>query len=150
MIIIPLKPIPASRPRVTRWATFYSKPYQNYKDYLAEIIPTLGIAKKDRALCLNAIFYVPFPTRWDNKDFKKLYSDSFKGEELKGVRKHHKEALEGKYAVTYSDVDNLVKALLDGLNGHAFNDDMQVSKMILEKRYSLNPRTEFKIEEIKP
>ena len=148
VIAINIKPVPASRPRVTRWATFYSKPYQEYKDYLKCNIPNL-VSIQDGVLCLKAIFYVPFPTKWDNEDFLNLYQDRFKNETLKGVRKHHKEELEGELAVTYSDVDNLVKALLDGLNGYSFKDDMQVAKMILEKRYSISPRTEFTVYSIK-
>lgn len=33
------------------------------------------------------------------------------------------------------DIDNLAKSLLDGLNGIAWYDDMQVSRLILEKEY---------------
>ena len=37
---LPVRPVPASRPRVTRWATFYQKPYQAFRDWCAEATNT--------------------------------------------------------------------------------------------------------------
>lgn len=34
-----IKPVPASRPRVTRWGTYYLKTYKTYKDEAHEAIP---------------------------------------------------------------------------------------------------------------
>ena len=38
------------------------------------------------------------------------------------------------------DLDNLEKSVLDALNGHAWDDDNQISDLSSRKRYSLNPR----------
>jgi Holliday junction resolvase RusA-like endonuclease len=38
-LILRIKPVPASRPRVTRWGTYYLKTYKNYKDEAHEAIP---------------------------------------------------------------------------------------------------------------
>jgi Holliday junction resolvase RusA-like endonuclease len=138
MKIIPIKPIPA-----------YSKPYQQYKDYLKAFLPNIIKTKLEGVLCLKAVFYVPFPAKWDNEKFSNLYKDRFENERLKSIREHHKKELESELAVTYSDVNNLAKALLDGLNGLTFDDDMQVGRVILEKRYSISPRTEFTIYSIR-
>jgi len=46
------------------------------------------------------------------------------------------------------DIDNLLKAILDGLNGIAFDDDNQITDVILKKRYSFDPRTEILITEL--
>jgi len=46
------------------------------------------------------------------------------------------------------DIDNLFKAILDGLNGVAFHDDNQIADATLKKRYSLNPRVEIEINEV--
>ena len=38
------------------------------------------------------------------------------------------------------DIDNLVKAVLDGLNGIAFKDDAQISTLCATKRYGEKPQ----------
>jgi len=38
-MVLPIKPVPASRPRVTRWGTYYLKTYKTYKDAAHEAIP---------------------------------------------------------------------------------------------------------------
>lgn len=44
------------------------------------------------------------------------------------------------------DCDNVAKAVLDGLNGVAFQDDSQVVSLLISKSYSLRPRVEVSIE----
>ena len=43
------------------------------------------------------------------------------------------------------DTDNIAKIILDSLNGIAYNDDSQIIKLTVEKRYSNNPRVELKL-----
>lgn len=43
------------------------------------------------------------------------------------------------------DIDNLVKLVMDGLNGLAFADDCQVAWIRASKMYSTDPRTEVVI-----
>jgi Holliday junction resolvase RusA-like endonuclease len=43
------------------------------------------------------------------------------------------------------DGDNLAKAALDGLKGIAWADDSQVCRLLVEKRYSMDPRVEIVI-----
>lgn len=38
-LTLPIKPVPASRPRVTRWGTYYLKTYKTYKDAAHAAIP---------------------------------------------------------------------------------------------------------------
>lgn len=45
--------------------------------------------------------------------------------------------------VTRPDIDNYVKAALDGLNGVVFRDDNQVTDLRVRKRYSDAPRLEI-------
>ncbi len=47
------------------------------------------------------------------------------------------------------DIDNLQKSVLDALNSYAWNDDNQISDIYAKKRYSLKPRIEIEIEELK-
>ena len=45
------------------------------------------------------------------------------------------------------DIDNIVKAVLDSLNGLAYRDDTQVTILNVEKVYSDQPKVYVKIEE---
>ena len=45
------------------------------------------------------------------------------------------------------DIDNIVKAVLDSMNKFAFKDDNQITKLEVEKRYSLEDKIYIKIEE---
>lgn len=45
------------------------------------------------------------------------------------------------------DIDNIVKAVLDSMNKFAFKDDNQITKLEVEKRYSLVDKIYIKIEE---
>lgn len=46
------------------------------------------------------------------------------------------------------DADNLAKTVLDALNGLAYKDDGQVSRLVIEKVYGQEPRTEIEICEV--
>ena len=43
------------------------------------------------------------------------------------------------------DLDNIMKIIMDGLNGAAYNDDKQVVKVTAAKEYSEAPRVEVEI-----
>lgn len=43
------------------------------------------------------------------------------------------------------DIDNVIKSVLDGLNGVAYEDDKQVVELHAEKYYDLTPRVEVKL-----
>lgn len=51
---------------------------------------------------------------------------------------------------TKPDIDNVVKAVLDGCNGVAFADDKQVVKLTAWKEYSAEPKVTVRIREIAP
>lgn len=38
-VVIPVDPVPASRPRVGRWGTYYTKTYRNWRDLAASRLP---------------------------------------------------------------------------------------------------------------
>lgn len=48
-----------------------------------------------------------------------------------------------KHATTKPDIDNIIKAVLDGLNGVAFNDDKQVTSIKAIKRYCDNGQVPY-------
>ena len=45
------------------------------------------------------------------------------------------------------DADNIIKIVLDAMNKFAFNDDTQVTKLEIEKKYDKAPRIYIRIEE---
>ena len=62
-------------------------------------------------------------------------------------KKKYKELM-GQPYIKRPDIDNIVKAILDGLNGIAYTDDNQVTKLEVQKLYSDKARTEVEITEI--
>ncbi len=38
-VVLPFPPVPASRPRVTRWGTYYTKTYKAYRELADKAIP---------------------------------------------------------------------------------------------------------------
>ena len=63
--------------------------------------------------------------------------------------KHGKAKLQGtEFHKKKWDVDNLLKSVMDGLNGVAYTDDCNVIKVTAEKSFSEKPETEVIIDEI--
>ncbi len=48
----------------------------------------------------------------------------------------------------YGDIDNLAKAILDGLNGVMWQDDSQITHLQVTKNLAKTPRIEIDIEEL--
>jgi len=124
-IILPGKPIPKHRPRFTKRGFTY--------DDQSKIMKKLSILAKSQypsqepinsPISINVIFYMPIPKSLSNKK---------------------RQMLNGAYHHSRPDLDNLVKTL-DILNKIIFSDDALVSEIYACKKYSLEPRTEIKIE----
>ena len=67
----------------------------------------------------------------------------------KSLSKKKKEEL--LYSINYTkkpDVDNIAKAILDSLNGLAYKDDSQVSKLLVLKDYGIENKILVELEEI--
>lgn len=45
------------------------------------------------------------------------------------------------------DIDNIAKSILDALNGFAYEDDCQVTRLMISKEYGSEPRAIVQIEE---
>ena len=74
---------------------------------------------EDAAAC-NIFIYMPVPASWSDKK--------------------RRSALEGELLpTTKPDIDNVVKAVLDGCNGVIWWDDVQVVDLRVRKRYSSTP-----------
>ena len=125
-----INPVPASRPRVTRWGTYYSKTYLSFKDTMYAMVH-VEVPKRLLEGCLHVetTFYKAVP---------KSYS------------KKRKTEIDGQFCISNVDNDNLEKALWDTLNGHLWGDDKQIVSNYTEKRWSVdNPRIELVVYQYK-
>lgn len=52
------------------------------------------------------------------------------------------------YPTIKPDTDNIAKSILDSLNGIAYKDDKQVTRLTVEKRYDEQPSVSVWISEV--
>lgn len=62
--------------------------------------------------------------------------------------KRKKAELLGRAHVQKPDLDNIVKAISDGLNRVAFADDSQIAEMVIQKRWGVEAKTIVMVEAI--
>lgn len=121
-IWIPGQPVPAVRPRVTRWSTYYPGAYGKWLPWASEFVQEeWGFGHLDGALTARLIFLVDRPK-----------SHMGQGRNAGTVR----PAMRVKYPFPGGDLDNYVKGPLDALNGVAFHDDKQVTDLSATKRWT--------------
>lgn len=66
-------------------------------------------------------------------------------------RKKHEDALSGRLMpTTKPDIDNVVKAVFDAINGVVWRDDVQVVQLRLTKAYARVPGVRVQVSEISP
>lgn len=124
---IPGAPRGKGRPRFARRGKFITA-YTDDKTASFENLVTISYMQcLDRPVLpiinpvkIDVIFFMPIPQSLSEK--KK------------------KEAV-GSYCIKKPDLDNMLKAILDGLNGNAFVDDNQVYSINASKIYDVVPRT---------
>ena len=114
-----INPIPASRPRVTRWGTFYGKRYKEFKremgvlliesDKTSEVNPVLWL---EGLISADMTFFVPMAVSWSKKK---------------------KSLKNGEFCDNNADLDNYEKAVLDSLSTVYFHDDRQIVQQKSQK-----------------
>ena len=129
-----INPIPASRPRVTRWGTYYGKKYKNFKEEMKE-----KTSYEDRQNTMNTIiwldglifadmtFFVPMAVSWSKKK---------------------KSLKNGEFCDNNADLDNYEKAILDSLNGIYFKDDRQIVSQKSQKIWADKGKIKIILREI--
>ena len=127
-MIFNISPVPASRPRVTRFSTYFPKKYTQFRKDFKLILDDLDIELSEGLLYAKLDFFMQIPKSWSNKK---------------------KADKEGKYADNNVDVDNLVKACLDSCEGVFYENDNQVAMIRARKFYSINGRIEMELSSIK-
>ena len=100
--------VPASRPRVGKFGTYYNKTYQSFKDSMKVITDCMEFSKiEDGPIHVLTRVYRQMPKSWSKKK---------------------KNELRGTFVINnVGDSDNLEKAAWDPLNGKAWSDDCQIA-----------------------
>jgi len=110
---IETKPLPAPRPRFSKYGTYNKKEYTQYKQKIAWMYKSKGGSLYDGIVNIKIDFFFMVPKSWSKK--KKECMDEY---------------------LPKADVDNLAKAVLDALNGIAYEDDRQIQSLFVRKQYS--------------
>ena len=122
------KPVPKGRPRLGKGGkVFTPKTTQVFEEICALSYGNRHYFGKDY-ISIKIIF---------NFEIPKSYT-----------KKRHQDALEGKIKPSKNDIDNLIKSVLDGLNGKAWEDDRYIIHLEAEKRYNTRDFIEIEIENI--
>lgn len=118
---VPGRPVPMARPRVTSHGTYTPKRCRDYKDSVMWVARQAMKGKEplDGALVCRVELYFDIP---------KSYT--------KGRRMAAKYNTQKPIGKNTGDTDNHAKAVLDALKGICWNDDSQVTKLIVTKRYT--------------
>ena len=124
-------PVAKGRPRLGRYGTYTPKKTQEYEEYvkMCWLAKYGSIKPSEQSLEVDIVFYLPIPKSVNKKK---------RAEMLDGKIKHTKKP----------DIDNLIKSVLDALNGIAYSDDSKIIKVAAEKQYSEKSRTEIQISEV--
>ena len=122
------------RPRFARIGncvrSYTPKETHNYESFVkVSYINSVGQRKLEGQIQAEIIGVFPIP----KSESKKRKADMLAGKIL-----HTKKI----------DCDNLCKTVLDALNGIAYDDDKQVCRLYVEKRYGDFPKVKVKLKEI--
>lgn len=126
---IPIPPRPKQRPRFTNGHTYTPKETIEYEAVVGFYARRSLKQPLSGALRVRMDFYLPIPKSWSKA--KKTAAE--RGD----IRPASKP-----------DIDNLAKAILDGMNGGiAYADDSQIVELICNEWYG-DPRTEVELKEL--
>lgn len=126
-------PVGKQRPRVclrgNRAHAFTPKKTEDYERTVslrakeAMLKGGIGMYSDKVALTVGITAYFPVPSSWS--------------------KAKRERALTGELAhITKPDIDNVCKAVMDGMSGIVYGDDKQINKIECGKAYSENPRVE--------
>lgn len=117
-------PCPASRPRVTRWSTYFPKKYTQYREDMNMATANICFTPFEGNLYAEIDFFIQIPKSWSKK---------------KVISK------QGTYCDNNADIDNHCKSILDSLNGVYYKDDSQIVMIKARMFWSNTARTEVQI-----
>ena len=120
-------PVPAARPKVTRWSVFYGKKYTQYREDMNMATANICFTPFEGNLYAQIDFFIQIPKSWSKK--KKI-------------------SKQGTYCDNNADIDNYCKSILDSLNGVYYKDDSQIVMIKARMFWSNTARTEVQISKL--
>lgn len=102
------KAVPQARPRFAAGHAYESANSRRYKQ----------LVRQTASVAMDMTLPITTPVRVELEEIRRLKSK------------------QDGYAVTRPDLDNIIKALLDGMNGIVYTDDSQVVAINASKRYA--------------
>lgn len=117
-------PIPAARPRVTRFKNIYDTQAKEKRAAKRILSSQWKNEPLEGPLSLDIAFHMPKPSSWSDKK---------------------KVKYEGAPHVSRPDTDNLFKFTMDAMTGIVFCDDRLVFDLKAIKLYSEQPKTIIKV-----
>ena len=127
--VIPVQPKPKQRPQHGKGYTFTPKETREYETIVSLYARRAFKRPATGAVSIKIDFYMPIPKSWP------------------AAKKRAAEA--GRIRPTGKpDIDNLTKAILDGMNdGIAYTDDSQIVELVAGEWYG-DPKTEIELIEL--
>ena len=120
-IIIQGKPQPKQRARVTKWGSYTPPQTVAYEKLVAMTWGNRPMLQGAVSMRVTCVFKIP---------------------------KSRKDLTQGLAHTQRPDLDNVIKAITDGLNKYAFADDSQIVELIGTKVWGLDEYVEVEIEEV--
>ena len=117
-IELDIDPIPAPRPRLSKFSVYNTSAYTEYKETIKLMLRKMFYGKDtwhDGAIKIDIDFYIPMPKSWSQKK---------------------KEKLINQYHLQKPDKDNFEKPISDCMEGIFFKDDCQVADGRVIKRWA--------------
>ena len=126
--------VPKQRPRISGRRAYTPKRTKDYEERVLESFRSsysgfYPAFDKDVPVQICISVYQAIPRSWSKK--KRLQAEQ--GEIVPLSRN--------------GDVDNIAKSILDALNGFAYEDDCQVTTLIVTKQYGVRPCAEVQLGE---
>lgn len=131
-MVIPGEPAGKGRPRFLR----------NGKTYTPK-----ATRERERSIAAYAKLAMAGYPAVDHHELKVAIT-AFFGIPKSWARAKTERALDGSFRTAPQDVDNIAKAVLDGLNGVVWADDKQVVDLHVSKGYAREPKTVVRIEPV--
>lgn len=131
---IPIKAVSKERPRFHpqfkyAYTPKKTKDFENLiASYCAVYMRRNGLSVSESYIDVDLVIYNKVPSAWSKKKTK--------------------EALDGLIRPTKGDLDNQLKAILDGLNGVAYVDDKQVVQFRATKLYHHEDMINIKLKDL--